>query len=104
MTSPLPDYAALSALLHHEFTVRLPESPDTELPTLTMTECTRTTRPPTDAISIIFQGARVLLLPQASYELSHPDLGSFLVLIVPVGEGETHFEYQCIINRLVEGD
>ena len=51
--------------------------------------------------SLIFHGSENHFLPQRSYVFEHARLGRFELFIVPIGQQPGFFQYQAIINRLV---
>jgi hypothetical protein len=53
------------------------------------------------AFSLIFHGPENRFLPQRSYAFEHARLGRFELFIVPIGQQPGFFQYQAIINRLV---
>jgi hypothetical protein len=54
------------------------------------------------AFSLIFHGPENHFLPQRNYLFEHDRLGRFELFVVPVGRQPGGFEYQAIINRLVQ--
>jgi hypothetical protein len=51
-----------------------------------------------DSFSLVFRGGRTLQLPQHTYTLTHAVLGTFRLLLVPVGRERV--EYEAVFNRL----
>jgi hypothetical protein len=51
-----------------------------------------------EAFSLVFRGPRVAPLPQETYTVKHPVLGTFPLLLVPVGSQGVH--YEAVFNRL----
>jgi hypothetical protein len=51
-----------------------------------------------DAFSLVFRGARTLQLPQDIYKVRHGVLGTFPLLLVPIGRARVH--YEAVFNRL----
>jgi hypothetical protein len=60
--------------------------------------------PPTasqaESFSLLFHGPRARVLPQATYQFNHPELGTFLLFIVPIGADEQSTHYEAVFNRL----
>lgn len=52
-------------------------------------------RPP---FSLIFRGPADPQLPQATYPLAHPALGTVEIFIVPVGRSEDGVDYQAVFT------
>lgn len=52
-------------------------------------------RPP---FSLMFRGPAELQLPQATYALAHPELGTVEIFIVPVGAGTDGVDYQAVFT------
>ena len=48
--------------------------------------------------SLLFYGPRDYFLSQGTYSVSHPELGAMDLFLVPVGEDERGFIYECIFN------
>jgi hypothetical protein len=51
-----------------------------------------------DAFSLVFRGTRSVPLPQDTYRVKHAALGTFALLLVPVGRARVHHE--AVFNRL----
>lgn len=51
-----------------------------------------------DSFSLLFQDLKRTRLPQKTYEISHDALGSFSLLLVPVGLRGNR--YEAVINRI----
>lgn len=50
------------------------------------------------AFAITFTGARTPQLPQGSYAMAHPALGSLDIFIVPIGTDSRGVRYEAIFN------
>lgn len=48
--------------------------------------------------SLIFTGPLAPALPQATYTLEHPVLGSLAIFLVPIARGAGGMQYQAIFN------
>ena len=53
-----------------------------------------------ECFSLVFQSFDDLKLPQATYEIEHGALGSFLLFLVPGDNSDPGQRYVAIINRL----
>jgi hypothetical protein len=53
-----------------------------------------------EAFTLVFRGPGDMLLPQATYQFSHPSLGVIELFIVPVGQGKQGLYYEAVFNRL----
>lgn len=56
--------------------------------------------PKYEQFSLSFRGPRAVLLPQRSYELEHPKLGTFLLFLVPIKQDENGTYYESVFSRL----
>jgi hypothetical protein len=52
-----------------------------------------------ETFSLLFQGPRATPLGQSVYRIEHDVLGTFDLLLVPVGESPSGRHYEAIINR-----
>lgn len=52
-----------------------------------------------ERFSIFFYGPANFFLPQATYELTHPEMGSFVIFLVSLGQEERGFKYEAVFNR-----
>jgi hypothetical protein len=52
--------------------------------------------------SILFRGPRKRPLPQETYMINHREIGTFPLLLVPVGESRTGRFYEAVFNRIPE--
>jgi hypothetical protein len=50
------------------------------------------------AFSLRFAGPAEPFLPQRTWPVSHPDLGTHEIFLVPVGRSEDGFEYEAVFN------
>ena len=48
--------------------------------------------------SLVFHNASALLLPQQTYRMHHPRLGTQEIFLVPVAQDTTGFLYQAVFN------
>jgi hypothetical protein len=53
-----------------------------------------------ECFSTVFRGPQSAPLKQNTYRLEHGTLGSFSVLLVPVGTSNNAFYYEAVFNRL----
>ena len=50
--------------------------------------------------SLVFETRRAEPVPQGTYGLQHPDLGSFRLFLVPVGKAKKGYFLEAVINRM----
>lgn len=55
----------------------------------------------TEAFSIVFTGPKEFVLAQGTYQFEHDQMGSFQMMIVPIGRTEQGTTYEAVFNRLV---
>lgn len=96
----LPAFTAFQATLNSDYAVRHDAHPGVTLPTLRLIEASVGGDRHHESLSMVFEGSRELLLPQSNYRLDHPELGEHLLFIVPIGDRNGAYQYQCIINRM----
>ena len=53
---------------------------------------------PATAFELLFQGPSDPILPQATYRLTHADLGPLDIFIVPIGQSNDGTTYQAVFN------
>ena len=53
-----------------------------------------------ESFSLIFTGRGNAKLPQETYTIQHPRLGSFPLFVVPIGSAGKGRSFQAIVNRL----
>lgn len=58
----------------------------------------------TEAFSILFKGPKEFVLQQGTYQLEHDAMGTFHILLVPVGRNDEGTEYEAVFNRLLKRD
>ena len=51
-----------------------------------------------EPFSLLFRGARSPILPQSIYDLTHPDLGTLKIFLVPVQPSGDGADYEAIFN------
>jgi hypothetical protein len=56
-----------------------------------------------EGFSIVFKGPGEFILKQDTYRLEHEVLGSFPLLLVPIGKNEHGVDYEAVFNRLKAG-
>jgi len=84
--------------VHSVFTVS--DGPAFRLP-LELTQVTGSASDPRiESFSLLFRGPVDPLLPQKIYTFEHPEIGTFSIFIVPVGQDSAGTTYQAIFNRL----
>jgi hypothetical protein len=54
-----------------------------------------------EQFSIIFRGPLDVLLPQRTYRLEHPQMGSFDLFLVPIKREEDGFYYEACFARML---
>jgi len=57
-------------------------------------------QPGYEHFSLLFKGPRTVVLPQQTYQVEHPVLGTFALFLVPVREDENATYYESLFNRL----
>jgi hypothetical protein len=53
-----------------------------------------------EGFSIVFKGPGEFVLRQDMYRLEHDVLGSFPLLLVPIGKNEQGVDYEAVFNRM----
>ena len=51
-----------------------------------------------ERFSAIFKGSPEFLLQQSIYRLAHPQMGEFVVFLVPIGKEADGFRYEAVYN------
>lgn len=64
----------------------------------------RGSTPRQERFSLLFHGPLQPFLPQQTYHMEHETLGELALFLVPVGQDETGFTYEAVINRLAAED
>jgi hypothetical protein len=77
-------------------TVKLVEVKDLRVPSPTSTLGAKSK----ECFSAVFVGARRPGVRQGTYTIEHPSLGTFSLLLVPVGLNKNEQYYEAIFNRL----
>lgn len=90
-----------AAHLNGKFTVNLDAGIQVEL------ELIRITQPSfipagTECFSLVFRGPMQPALPQRTYPVQHPELGSFQLFMVPVGIENEGLLYESVFNRILK--
>ncbi len=94
-TSPELSLARFTPLVGSPFTVE----PDGGRPArLTLLEAEGSSRSD-ESFSLIFGDDQPKAFDQGTHTVAHPDVGSFQLLVVPVGMGREGQRYQVIVNR-----
>ena len=57
-----------------------------------------------ESFSLIFRGREGSRLPQDTYRIEHPRLGTFSFFLVPVGAPRADQDIQAIVNRIPASD
>ena len=52
----------------------------------------------TDPFVLLFRGDEMALARQGLYQFDHPEVGQFQMGVVPVGPGETGWQYESVFN------
>lgn len=93
--------ATFASLLHTRFTFKAGESAAVSLELVEVSEARTSGRNKvTESFSIVFRGPNDAMLAQDSYEVEHPELGSFPLFITAIGQDAEGYYYQAIFNRL----
>jgi len=72
---------------------------------LELVEITEHQREKLECFSLIFKGPKEKLFHQKLYTLTHPDLGEFILFLVPITYGKQDaIYYQAVFNRILEDD
>jgi hypothetical protein len=72
---------------------------------LELVEITEHQREKLECFSLIFKGPKEKLFHQKLYTLTHPNLGEFILFLVPISYGKQDaIYYQAVFNRILEGD
>jgi uncharacterized protein DUF6916 len=68
---------------------------------IVLTSAMENTNAPThEQFSLLFRGPSEPQVTQATYTVSHPDLGKFLLFLVPVGRDPQGLLYEACFNRI----
>ena len=59
-------------------------------------------QPGYEHFSLLFKGPRTVVLPQQTYQMEHPVLGTFALFLVPVRQDENATYYESVFNRLLQ--
>lgn len=51
-----------------------------------------------ERFSVFFDGPRDLRLPQATYQLQHPEMGDVDIFLVPISGDEKGIRYEAVFN------
>lgn len=86
-----------SQRLNSKFTIKLGTAGALELELVEAQDIGST--PNHEQFSIIFRGPRETFLEQATYQMEHGELGSFMLFIVPVRQDKDGLYYEAIFNR-----
>ncbi|HEX8494096.1 MAG TPA: hypothetical protein VF658_14715 [Pyrinomonadaceae bacterium] len=57
--------------------------------------------PRQEQFALEFHGPANTFLPQQMYRVEHESIGTFDLLLVPVGKHENGFAYEAVFNRLI---
>jgi hypothetical protein len=55
-----------------------------------------------ERFSTFFRGPSNAFLPQATYDVSHPDMGQMTIFLVAIGQDERGYQYEAVFNRFVQ--
>jgi hypothetical protein len=98
------------AQLHTLFSIHLPSrhAVAVELVEVTAAASTAGKRPGaacrSERFSLLFRGPHEAQLPQGMYEMRHGHLGTFGLLLVPIGRDRDGVYYEAVFNRLRRRD
>jgi len=51
---------------------------------------------------LLFKGPRTVVLPQQTYQMEHPVLGTLALFLVPVRQDDNATYYESVFNRLIQ--
>jgi uncharacterized protein DUF6916 len=90
-----------AAHLNGKFKIELDAATQLEL------ELIRITQPSlipqgTECFSLVFRGPLLPAIPQRTYPVQHPELGSFQLFLVPVGIETEGRIYESVFNRILK--
>ncbi len=94
----LPSTSSLQQAINSNFKIQLESEQQIQLTEVNIT--TSSDASDFENISLIFSSSN--FFDQGAYELNQQDLGSLLLLLVPVGQQEDTYTYEALINRKVE--
>ncbi len=93
------DLATFQPLVGQTFDLRIKETSSIEL---TLTEAKLGPWQPPEgppwAFELMFQGPPDPILPQATYRLTHPEIGPLDIFIVPIAHSDQGTTYQAVFN------
>ena len=93
-------YADFSPLIDTAFALHgaAADAPRIDIVLFSATENTRS--PDLEQFSLLFRGPAETPVPQATYTMSHPELGEFPLFLVPVGRDARGMNYEALFNRI----
>jgi|SRR2546427_8216582 len=60
------------------------------------------TSPRQERFSIVFRGPNEAPLGQGMRRFEHPQMGQFVLFLVPIGQGSAGYSYEVVFNRLIK--
>ena len=91
--------SSFSEYLNTKFRVHITDNNSVELELVEAKDLG--SNPKQERFSILFRGPLDADIDQNMYKIEHDRLGSFDLLIVPLGKGEGGREYEAVFNRLL---
>lgn len=93
--------ATFAENLQTKFQAYVDESNAVELEMIRATDTGTNLEAGQEQFSILFRGPLNAFLPQRTYRLEHPQMGSFDLFLVPVRQEQDGFEYEACFARMV---
>lgn len=91
--------AAFAENLQTTFQTHTEDGRDVELLMVSATDSGTTDRQ--EQFSIVFRGPLDVFLDQRMYELKHPQMGEFPLMLVPIKRDGEGFYYEASFNRIL---
>lgn len=57
--------------------------------------------PRQEQFALLFHGPPDIFLPQQTYQMEHERIGTFDLMLVPVGQNQDGFDYEAVFNHLL---
>jgi hypothetical protein len=86
--------------LHHRFSILPASSSPIDVRLISVRDLQVSSGSREQCFSILFRGTRKRQLPQDTYMINHREIGTFQLLLVPVGESRTGRFYEAVFNRI----
>ena len=91
--------SAFAENLKTKFRASLDDSNAVEVELVEIQEAPSTPRQ--EQFALHFRGPDDVFLPQQTYRMEHERLGTFDLMLVPIGKNEQGFIYEAVFNRLI---